>query len=73
MAGPNLVTIYRSQGMLGAEVVKAKLEGAGIPVLLRYEAVGQLFGLTVDGLGGVEVCVPEEWAEDAAALVEEEG
>ncbi len=72
MAGPKLVTVYRSQGMLGAEVVKAKLEAAGIPVLLRYEAAGQLFGLTVDGLGGVEVCVLEECAEDAAALVEEE-
>jgi len=72
MAEPKLVLVYHSQGMLGAEVVKAKLEDAGIPVLLKYEAVGQLFGLTVDGLGGVEVHVPEEYAEDAKALLEEE-
>jgi hypothetical protein len=67
-----LVPVYRSHGMLSAEVVKGKLESAGIPVLLKYEAVGQIFGLTVDGLGQVEVQVPEEWAEDALALIEEE-
>jgi hypothetical protein len=67
-----LVTVYRSQGMLGAEVMKGKLESAGIPVLLKYEAVGQILGLTVDGLGLVDVQVPEELAEDALDLLEEE-
>ena len=67
-----LVTVYTSQGMLPAEVVKAKLESAGIPALLRYEAVGQVLGLTVDGLGRVDVQVLEEFAEDALALVQEE-
>lgn len=64
-----LVTVYRSQGILAAEVVRAKLELAGIPVLLRYESAGLILGLTVDGLGLVEVQVPEAMAEDAAALV----
>ncbi len=66
MSQPKLVTVYYSQGILGAEVVKAKLEAAGIPALLKYESAGLVLGLTVDGLGQVEVQVPE--AEEARAL-----
>jgi hypothetical protein len=68
---PEMVTVYRSQGMLGAQVVKGKLELAEIPVFLKYEAVGQVFGLTIDGLGMVEVQVPYEWADQALELLEE--
>ncbi len=72
MTEPKLVTIYKSQGMLPAQVIKGKLESAGIPVFLRYESLGQIFGLTVDGLGLVEVQVPGEWATAAVALVQED-
>ena len=72
MSDLNLVTVYRSAGMLGAQVVKAKLESAGIPTMLKYESASLIFGLTVDGLGMVEVLVPEEDAADAEALVSEE-
>jgi hypothetical protein len=58
--------------MLGAQVVKGKLEAYGIPVMLRYESAGLVFGLTIDGLGMVEVQVPEDRAEEAEALVTEE-
>ena len=67
----HMITVYRSQGMLGAEVVKGKLELAGLPVFLKYEAVGQVLGLTVDGLGLVEVQVPEEWVDQALELLRE--
>jgi hypothetical protein len=67
-----LVTVYQSMGMLGAQVVKAKLEAAGIPTMLKYESAGLVFGLTIDGLGMVEVQVPEEYAEDAEDMVAEE-
>jgi len=66
-----LATIYYSQGILPAQVVKAKLDSAGIPAMLKYEAAGQIFGLTVDGLGRVEVLVPAQWADEARALVAE--
>jgi len=72
MSEHRLVTVYISQGMLPAQVVLGKLESAGIPALLRYEAIGQIIGLTVDGLGRVEVQVPEEYAADAEYLLEEE-
>ncbi|MCX6031727.1 MAG: DUF2007 domain-containing protein [Chloroflexi bacterium] len=72
MRDHKLVTVYHSQGMLAAQVVKAKLESAGVPALLKYEAVGQILGLTVDGLGLVEVLVPAQWADEARALVDEQ-
>jgi hypothetical protein len=72
MGEPTFATVYRSQGMLSAQVVKAKLESAGVPVMLKYEAAGQIFGLTVDGLGLVEVLVPVAWADEARALLEAE-
>lgn len=72
MSEPRLVTVYISQGMLPAQVVRAKLESAGIPALLKYEAIGQIIGLTVDGLGRVEVQVPQDCAADAADLLRED-
>jgi hypothetical protein len=67
-----LVTIYTAQGMLAAQVVKGKLESAGIPALLRYESLGQIYGLTVDGLGQVRVQVSAHLAEEALSLLQEE-
>jgi len=71
---PDLVTVHTASGQLQAQVIKTKLESAGIPVLLDYESAGVVLGLTVDGLGEVRVMVPEGLAEEARALlVEEEG
>ena len=71
MAKSDLVKVYESQGIFAAEVVKAKLEANGIPAMLKYESVGQVFGLTVDGLGRVEVYVSAENAVEAVELVQE--
>jgi hypothetical protein len=68
---PDLTTIYRSAGMIKAQVIKSKLEGAGIPVLLDYESLGPVIGVTIDGLGEVRVLVPEDRAEEAKALIQE--
>ena len=67
----DLCLVYISQGPLQAEVMKGKLEAAGIPVLLRYEAIGRILGLTVDGLGRVEVLVPLEFEEAARDVLKE--
>lgn len=72
MSKSKLVTVYHSQGILGAEVVKAKLEAAGIPALLKYESAGLVLGLTVDGLGQVEVQVSADREAEATALITEE-
>lgn len=69
---PGLTVVHVAQGLLKAQVIKAKLEGAGIPVLLDYESVGRVIGITVDGLGEVRVLVPTSYADEAHMLIVEE-
>lgn len=64
-----LEEVFLAHGLLEAEVIKGKLESYGIPVLLRYESVAVVFGLTVDKLGQVHVLVPVERAEEARTLI----
>ncbi len=66
-----LTTVCVTAGLLQAQVIKAKLEDVGIPVLLNYESLGPIIGITVDGLGEVHVLVPDKEAEKARALIEE--
>lgn len=66
--GPRLVAVYRGS-YLQAEIVKGHLESEGVPALLRYEAAGLVYGVTVDGLGEARVMVPEELAAEAEAIV----
>ena len=68
---PDMTVVYTAGGLLKAQVIKSKLQEAGIPVLLDYESVGRIIGITVDGLGAVRVLVPEDRAEEAEALIEE--
>jgi hypothetical protein len=68
---PGLVEICVTSGLLQAEVIKGKLEVNDIPVLLEYESLGPVMGLTVDGLGEVRVLVPEDKADVARALLDE--
>lgn len=65
-----LVTVYVTQGMLRAMVVRGALETAGIPVMLSYESVGPVIGLTINGIGRVEVRVPLEWEAEARDLLD---
>ena len=68
---PDLTTIRTVPGLMKAQVLKTKLESAGIPVLLDYESLGQVMGITVDGLGAVRIMVPQDRAEEARDLLEE--
>jgi hypothetical protein len=68
---PELVQVWSCQGWDLAQIYKSKLEAADIPVLLKYESAGLVYGLTVDGLGEVRLFVPAEYAADAKALLQD--
>ncbi len=68
--GPHFVPIYIAQGELQANIIKSHLESEGIPVMLKHESAGPVFGLTVDGLGQVKVMVPQELAEEAKLIIQ---
>ena len=64
-----LVVIEIVQGEPTAQVMKAHLESEGIPVLLQYESMGTVYGVTMDGLGAVKILVPQEYAEEARQIL----
>ena len=66
----DLVCIHSCQGWDLAQIYKSKLEAMGIPVLLKYDSVSLVFGITVDGLGQVRVMVPQAHASDAKDILE---
>jgi len=68
----NLEEVFLAAGLLQAEIVKGRLEADGIPTLLKYESLGPVMGLTVDGLGQVQVLVPKDMADRARNLLEED-
>jgi hypothetical protein len=57
--------------LLKAQIIKTKLESMSIPVLLDYESVAPVLGITVYALGSVYILVPDKYAEEAQALIEE--
>jgi hypothetical protein len=67
-----LVTVYSASSQPEAEIIKGRLENEGIPAMLRYESLGNIYGLTVDGLGQVEIQVPISFAGEAKRILEGE-
>jgi len=55
--------------MINAHIVAGRLETEGIPVRLQYEAVGVIYGLTVDGLGEVKILVPAGYVKKALEVL----
>ncbi len=64
-------TVYTATSQPEAYIVKGRLESAEIPVLLKYESAGLVYGITVDGLGKVDVQVPESLVDRATAILNE--
>ena len=69
-AADDEVELLRLQGRINAEPILAALRANGIPCRLQGEALGSVYGLTLDGLGEVAILIPAEHAEAARALLE---
>jgi hypothetical protein len=65
-----LVTVYTAHGQAEAKVIKSMLEANGIPVTLKSEAIGELYGVAVNGLGAIDIIVPKSFADIARRLIE---
>ncbi len=72
-ADDRLVTIYKACGQPEAEVIKGRLTVEGIPAVLKYESVGSVYGLTIDGLGQVNVQVPAKYESKAREVIADSG
>jgi hypothetical protein len=67
----DFVVVYTTMGLLRAEVIKGKLESAGIHAFLKYESAGTMLPVLADGLGQVQVLVAREHETEARELLEE--
>ena len=67
-----LTIVATVSGMLRAEILKSKLEQAGISVVLDYESAGLLFGITATGLplSQVKLMVADADAAEATDILE---
>lgn len=62
-------TAYTASGITNAKIVVGRLETEGIPTRLKYEAVGAIYAITIDGLGEVDVLVPLSSLEKAREVL----
>ncbi|MEM7537577.1 MAG: DUF2007 domain-containing protein [Chloroflexota bacterium] len=63
------VVVWEAENELEAQIVKSKLESEGIPVLLRGEALGAIYGLTTGALAATDVLVPAPLLDKAVDLL----
>ena len=63
------VELLRVDGAINAEPILAALRANGIPARTVGEALGSVYGLTLDGLGEVTIVVPIEHEEQALELI----
>jgi hypothetical protein len=54
-------TVFVADGEIHAQQVRAFLEAAGISTTVRGESLRHTHGLTVDGLGAVQIVVADEF------------
>jgi hypothetical protein len=62
-------SVFIANGEMHAQQVRAFLEGAGISSALRGQSLRNTHGLTLDGLGTVEIVVADDDEERARALL----
>jgi hypothetical protein len=67
---PQLQCVFVASGAIHAQQVRTFLEAAGISAVERGESLRNTHGLTLDGLGAVEILVAEEDAVRARALLD---
>jgi len=65
-----LKCVFVANGGLHAQQVRAFLEAAGIPTVERGESLRNTHGLTLDGLGAVEILVAESDVGRARSLLD---
>jgi hypothetical protein len=69
MEGENWQVISATSGVIKARIIEGRLAAEGIPVRLQYEPIGEIYAITVDGLGEVQILVPEPWVEHARRVL----
>lgn len=67
---PGFVYLTTLNGGPEIDILKGLLESNGIKVYLEYEAVKNIIGLTMNGMGSVDFYVPADKKSEAEKLLE---
>lgn len=70
MKEPKLIEVYTAYGEMQAQVIRSKLESAGIRSIFQNEALGTL-GFVLDGLGQFHIMVNEQDEQAAREVLKE--
>lgn len=68
----NWVVVEETMGITVAEIIAGRLQSEGIPARAWQEGAGEALGLIVGKLGMGHVVVPEEFAEAARAILDDD-
>jgi hypothetical protein len=63
------IAVSTVQGQFAEGQVRAFLEAHGIPTQVRGETLRTTYGISIDGLGRVEILVPADKADEARDLL----
>ena len=63
------IVVFSASGEMEAQQIRGFLAAAGISSELRGESLRKTHGITIDGLGRVEIVVSKEDEEQARALL----
>jgi len=63
------VVVYTAQGEIEETQIRSFLGAHDIPTFVQGEALRKTHGLTLDGLGAVEILVAAEHADEARRLL----
>lgn len=66
------VVVWQAANPLEAQIVKGRLHSAGIPAIVRGEAMGRIYGFVYGALAERDVLVPAPLAESAQEILSEE-
>jgi hypothetical protein len=69
---PGFVYLTSVSGGPEVDIVKSLLESYGIPVNISYEAMRTVMGLTMDGMGNVDIFVPADKRDEAEKILNEQ-
>lgn len=64
--------VWQAANPMEAQIVKGRLQSAGIPAIVRGESMGRIYGFVYGGLAERDVLVPAPLAQSAEEILSEE-
>lgn len=71
MENERWVCVHKTSGLNNARIIEGRIRTEGIPTKLKYDIAGTIYGITIDGLGEVQILVPESYRQVVKKILTE--